>query len=500
MDGAIWVAWPKKASGVATDITEDTVREVALPTGLVDVKVCAVDDTWSGLRLCWRKELRAEKRAAERSSCRRRTSRRGARRRRTARRRAPTSAIGLEDEPGPAVPGEVVPGPVEEHRHPVAEAHQVQQVQAQPGEPAEGALQVDARPAARPPRTGGRSWPSSPCRCSGTAATAGRGGPGGSPGPRGGRTASPPGRPAAAGPCAPRSGRCRRPRRPRGGPGCGGRGRPRCGRPRWSARRATSASGLARTPAAQMSVWASITSPSPRCTRVGVIFSTVAPVRTSTPRRTSVWRAWRCEAALNGGSSSSRISSRYTRARWTSRSRKSFRSTWANSSTSAPATSTPVAPPPTITKFERAVVDERPVGVGGLEPAEDVVAQADRVAQAVEGEAVGVGALRPRRCWSSRRPPATSVVERQGVAVLQRDLVALPVDAGDRPLPEAQVLLLLEDAADRVGDVGCVQAGRGHLVQQRLERVEVVPVDERDLDRDRPPAPSPPSSRRTPHR
>ena len=46
----------------ATDITEDTVREVALPTGLVDVKVCAVDDTWSGLRLCWRKELRAEKR------------------------------------------------------------------------------------------------------------------------------------------------------------------------------------------------------------------------------------------------------------------------------------------------------------------------------------------------------------------------------------------------------------------------------------------------------
>ena len=64
VDGAIWVAWPKKASGVATDITEDTVREVALPSGLVDVKVCAVDDTWSGLRLCWRKELRSEKRAA----------------------------------------------------------------------------------------------------------------------------------------------------------------------------------------------------------------------------------------------------------------------------------------------------------------------------------------------------------------------------------------------------------------------------------------------------
>ena len=58
VDGGLWVAWPKRASGVATDITEDVVREVALPTGLVDVKVCAIDDTWSGLRLCLRKELR----------------------------------------------------------------------------------------------------------------------------------------------------------------------------------------------------------------------------------------------------------------------------------------------------------------------------------------------------------------------------------------------------------------------------------------------------------
>ena len=58
MDGGVWVAWPKKASGMATDITEDVVREVCLPTGLVDVKVCAIDDTWSGLRLCLRKELR----------------------------------------------------------------------------------------------------------------------------------------------------------------------------------------------------------------------------------------------------------------------------------------------------------------------------------------------------------------------------------------------------------------------------------------------------------
>ena len=50
-DGALWVSWPKKASGVATDITEDVIRAVALPTGLVDVKVAAIDDVWSGLKL-----------------------------------------------------------------------------------------------------------------------------------------------------------------------------------------------------------------------------------------------------------------------------------------------------------------------------------------------------------------------------------------------------------------------------------------------------------------
>ena len=54
----LWIAWPKKASGVATDVTETRVREVALPTGLVDNKVCAIDETWSGLRLVIRKELR----------------------------------------------------------------------------------------------------------------------------------------------------------------------------------------------------------------------------------------------------------------------------------------------------------------------------------------------------------------------------------------------------------------------------------------------------------
>ena len=54
-DGVIWASWPKKSSKVPTDITEDTVREIALPLGLVDVKVCAVDDVWSGLKLVIRK-------------------------------------------------------------------------------------------------------------------------------------------------------------------------------------------------------------------------------------------------------------------------------------------------------------------------------------------------------------------------------------------------------------------------------------------------------------
>jgi len=56
--GGLWIAWPKRSSGVETDLTEDAVREVALPRGLVDNKVCAIDDTWSGLRLVIRRENR----------------------------------------------------------------------------------------------------------------------------------------------------------------------------------------------------------------------------------------------------------------------------------------------------------------------------------------------------------------------------------------------------------------------------------------------------------
>jgi len=56
--GFVWVSWPKKASKVPTDITEDIIRDICLPMGWVDVKVCAVDATWSGLKLMIRKELR----------------------------------------------------------------------------------------------------------------------------------------------------------------------------------------------------------------------------------------------------------------------------------------------------------------------------------------------------------------------------------------------------------------------------------------------------------
>ena len=58
-DGAIWVAWPKRSSGVETDVTEDTLRDLFLSSGMVDNKVCAIDDTWSGLRFVVRVENRA---------------------------------------------------------------------------------------------------------------------------------------------------------------------------------------------------------------------------------------------------------------------------------------------------------------------------------------------------------------------------------------------------------------------------------------------------------
>lgn len=60
-EASVWVSWPKKASKVPTTVTEDTIRELALPLGFIDVKVCAVSEVWSGLKLVVRKELRQAK-------------------------------------------------------------------------------------------------------------------------------------------------------------------------------------------------------------------------------------------------------------------------------------------------------------------------------------------------------------------------------------------------------------------------------------------------------
>jgi negative regulator of replication initiation len=57
-DAVVWISWPKKTSGVASEITEDAIRRMVLPTGLVDIKICAVDKVWSGLKFMIRKELR----------------------------------------------------------------------------------------------------------------------------------------------------------------------------------------------------------------------------------------------------------------------------------------------------------------------------------------------------------------------------------------------------------------------------------------------------------
>ena len=58
VDGALWLAWPRRAGGHRSDITDNEIRAVVLPLGLVDIKVAALDDDWSGLKVVWRKELR----------------------------------------------------------------------------------------------------------------------------------------------------------------------------------------------------------------------------------------------------------------------------------------------------------------------------------------------------------------------------------------------------------------------------------------------------------
>ena len=58
--GGLWIAWPKRSSGIATTLSDDVVRELALPMGLVDNKVCAIDATWTGLRFVWRRTMRRD--------------------------------------------------------------------------------------------------------------------------------------------------------------------------------------------------------------------------------------------------------------------------------------------------------------------------------------------------------------------------------------------------------------------------------------------------------
>ncbi|HXZ78599.1 MAG TPA: DUF3052 domain-containing protein [Terriglobales bacterium] len=62
-DGMLWVAWPKKSSGVSTDLNENVIRDIGLPLGLVDIKVCAIDEIWSGLKFVIRKEKRRKREA-----------------------------------------------------------------------------------------------------------------------------------------------------------------------------------------------------------------------------------------------------------------------------------------------------------------------------------------------------------------------------------------------------------------------------------------------------
>jgi hypothetical protein len=73
-DATLWVSWPKKTSGIASEVSEDVVRELALPLGLVDVKVCAVDETWSGLKLLVRRSERATPAKGTRPATRRRAT------------------------------------------------------------------------------------------------------------------------------------------------------------------------------------------------------------------------------------------------------------------------------------------------------------------------------------------------------------------------------------------------------------------------------------------
>ena len=131
---------------------------------------------------------------------------------------------------------------------------------------------------------------------------------------------------------------------------------------------------------------------------------------------------------------------------------------------------------------QRAVVEQAGIAVRRLEPIQHVVPQADRVGEVVQREAVLVDAFDAERV-GGRPGGDDEVVERDGALLFEVEAPRVPVDPDDVALAERQVGLMLEDAAHGIGHVGRRETGRGDLVEQRLERVEVVPVDERDVDR-----------------
>ncbi len=250
-------------------------------------------------------------------------------------------------------------------------------------------------------------------------------------------------------------------------------------------------SGLGRTPAAQTTTEHAICS-LPRNTRsagtpsTGSVCSspvTRAPVRTSTPR------SWSCATARSdsSGGKDGRIlgpaSSKQMRADEGSIPRKSCLNTCFASSASAPASSTPVGPPPMTTKGEHvlAAVLDRPA-LGALERRQHELPDRDRVAQGLE----------PGR---GRHPSVVAEVRRLGTAgdddVVPADFAAagevdaarVEIDALDVGHEDGGVLLAAEDAADRLGDVGGREPGGGHLVEERLKRVVVGAVDERHSHR-----------------
>jgi hypothetical protein len=132
-------------------------------------------------------------------------------------------------------------------------------------------------------------------------------------------------------------------------------------------------------------------------------------------------------------------------------------------------------------EVELTPVDERGLGVDGLEPFEHVVAQADRVLERVQGRGVvrGPGHAEPGGHGAHGHH---QVIEGHLEVVGQPHRPPVPVDADDLPPAHVQVALAVEQAADGMGHVGGVQAGGRHLVQQRLERGVVLPVDQGDLD------------------